>query len=235
MKRKKNMNSPSEPTKTFIDSSFQENKFQRLEFDSEFGFMGLIVNNNPRYFRFAPQLGGFLETTCSAGGMFISIPIPRLRGRIRKGLSLFESVAAMIPILSECREDVGDRKVNVQEFRSSLGGTHSTLARKSHCALAFLALAGLLFLLTFADAAWLRTRRTQGLAWKAELVARLQLTDLCLFPEARYTRHPSQADLHSAFQDHPIGFEHFPSGSMLPPPRAQINHANLDRKTEVPD
>jgi len=108
-------------------------------------------------------------------------------------------------------------------------------ARKSHRALAYLFLAAALFLLTFADAAWLRTRRAQGLAWEAELVARLRLTDLCLFTEARYTRHPSQADLHSAFQDHPIGFEHFPSGSILPPPRALINNANLDRKTEVSD
>jgi hypothetical protein len=118
---------------------------------------------------------------------------------------------------------------------AGLGDGHPTLARKSHCALAFLAIAGLLFLLTFADAAWLRNRRAQGLAWKAELVARLQLTDICLFTDARYTRHPSQADLHSAFQDHPLGLEHFPSGSILPPPRALRNHANLDRKTEVPD
>jgi hypothetical protein len=107
--------------------------------------------------------------------------------------------------------------------------------RKSNRALAFLGLAGLLFLLTFVDAAWLRARRAQGVAWEAELVARLGLTDLCLFPEARYTRHPSQADLHSAFQDHPLGLEHFPSGSILPPPRALSNHANLDRKTEIPD
>ncbi|HET9701335.1 MAG TPA: hypothetical protein VFP70_10485 [Burkholderiales bacterium] len=51
------------------------------------------------------------------------------------------------------------------------------------------------------------------------LVRELQLTDLCLFTEARYTRHPSQADLHSPFQDHPMALEHFPSGSLIPPPR----------------
>jgi hypothetical protein len=111
----------------------------------------------------------------------------------------------------------------------------SVFARASHRALAFLALAATLFLLTFADAALLRARRAQGLTWQAELVARLRLTDLCLFTEARYTRHPSQADLHSAFQDHPLGLEHYPSGSILPPPRALLNHANLDRKTEVSD
>jgi hypothetical protein len=51
------------------------------------------------------------------------------------------------------------------------------------------------------------------------LVQELQLTDLCLFTEARYTRHPSMADLHSAFQDHPLALEHFPSGSLAAPPR----------------
>ena len=56
------------------------------------------------------------------------------------------------------------------------------------------------------------------LAEKKQLVKKLGLTDLCLFTEARYTRHLSQADLHSAFQDHPMAFEHFPSGSMVLPP-----------------
>lgn len=50
------------------------------------------------------------------------------------------------------------------------------------------------------------------------LVRELGLTDLALFTEARYTRHPTQTDLHSPFQDHPGAIEHFPSGSILPPP-----------------
>ena len=58
------------------------------------------------------------------------------------------------------------------------------------------------------------------LAEKKQLVRKLGLTDLCLFNEARYTRHFSQADLHSAFQDHPMAFEHFPSGSMVLPPES---------------
>jgi hypothetical protein len=53
-----------------------------------------------------------------------------------------------------------------------------------------------------------------------DLVQRLRLTDLALFNEARYTRHPSQADRHAAFQDHPMAMEHFPAGSLLPPPQA---------------
>ena len=118
---------------------------------------------------------------------------------------------------------------------SSPGAGPSIFVRASHRALAFLGLAALLFLVTFVDAAWQRTLRAKGVAWEAELVARLGLTDLCLFTEARYTRHPSQADLQSAFQDHPLGLEHFPSGSILPPPQGLSNHANLDRKTKIPD
>lgn len=49
------------------------------------------------------------------------------------------------------------------------------------------------------------------------LVAALGLTDLALCSEARYTRHPSQADLFSAFQDYPGSYEHFPTGSLLTP------------------
>lgn len=52
----------------------------------------------------------------------------------------------------------------------------------------------------------------------AELVRALGLTDLALFTEARYTRHPSMADLHTPFQDNPMSFEHFPSGTFVPVP-----------------
>ncbi|MCB1337274.1 MAG: hypothetical protein KDK10_07415 [Maritimibacter sp.] len=52
----------------------------------------------------------------------------------------------------------------------------------------------------------------------AALVRAAGLTDLALFTEARYSRHPSMADLHSAFQDAPMSFEHFPSGTFVSPP-----------------
>jgi hypothetical protein len=52
------------------------------------------------------------------------------------------------------------------------------------------------------------------------LTAQLGLTDLALFTEARYTRHRSVADLHSAFQDAPTAMEHFPAGSLVAPQRA---------------
>lgn len=51
------------------------------------------------------------------------------------------------------------------------------------------------------------------------LVESVGLTDLALFTEARYARHRSQADLHSAFQDGPLSFEHFPTGTLIAPPR----------------
>jgi hypothetical protein len=54
------------------------------------------------------------------------------------------------------------------------------------------------------------------------------LTDLCLFTDARYTRHPSLADPHSPFQDAPLALEHFPSGALRPPP------AHLTRPAGVP-
>ena len=52
-----------------------------------------------------------------------------------------------------------------------------------------------------------------------KLVKELGLTDICLFTEARYTRHVSQADLHAPFQDHPGSRDYFPSGSLLLPPQ----------------
>lgn len=58
-----------------------------------------------------------------------------------------------------------------------------------------------------------------SLSEKIALIEQLAITDLCLFTDARYMRHPSMADLHTAFQDHPSSLEHFPSGSFALPPR----------------
>ena len=52
----------------------------------------------------------------------------------------------------------------------------------------------------------------------SELVRTLELSDLCLFTEASYTRHLSLADLRTPFQEYPMAIEHFPSGSLAPPP-----------------
>lgn len=56
------------------------------------------------------------------------------------------------------------------------------------------------------------------IAQNGEMVRVLGLTDLCLFTEARYTRHPALADLSTPFQDHPVSLEHFPSGAIVPVP-----------------
>jgi hypothetical protein len=50
---------------------------------------------------------------------------------------------------------------------------------------------------------------------KIQIVEQLGLTDLAIWTEARYTRHPSQADLFSPFQDFPSSLEHFPAGSVV--------------------
>ncbi len=63
---------------------------------------------------------------------------------------------------------------------------------------------------------------------RVDLVRSLGLTDLALFTEARYTRHLSQADRHGAFQDHPTALEHFPSGSLIAPPR-HLRHEDPHR------
>ncbi|MBK8524578.1 MAG: hypothetical protein IPL58_11010 [Betaproteobacteria bacterium] len=89
---------------------------------------------------------------------------------------------------------------------------------------------------TLLDAARLRAGHATAQATQATLVSRFGLTDLSLFTEARYTRHRALADLHSPFQDHPFSLEHFPSGSLLPPPThlTQARHEALDREAALP-
>jgi hypothetical protein len=92
--------------------------------------------------------------------------------------------------------------------------------RRSRRLLGLLGLLALLFALSQAHA-WLgRGQAGAAMADRQRLVVQLGLTDLCLFTEARYTRHPSQADLHSPLQDHPLALEHFPSGSLMPAPHS---------------
>ena len=62
----------------------------------------------------------------------------------------------------------------------------------------------MLFVASFADAGRLAQQRAGEKATRGELAAKLRLTDLAVFTEARYTRHLSLADLHSAAQDHPL-------------------------------
>jgi len=59
---------------------------------------------------------------------------------------------------------------------------------------------------------------------RTRMVEEYQLTDLCLFTEARYTRNPAMADRHAPAQDHPGALEHFPSGSLVSPPAYLMRH-----------
>ena len=63
-----------------------------------------------------------------------------------------------------------------------------------------------------------RAHTTEEIPQKQELVQRLELTDLAIWTEARYTRHPSQADFFAPFQDGPSSLEHFPAGSVVAAP-----------------
>jgi len=72
--------------------------------------------------------------------------------------------------------------------------------------------------LIFLDAHLSQRIDRSGVRVRQEIAKVLTLTDLCLVTEARYTRHPSMADLHSPFQEHPLSLEHFPSGSFVAVP-----------------
>lgn len=90
--------------------------------------------------------------------------------------------------------------------------------RKSDQFMIAAALLVILFAFTLLDVVFRGGLENRRLLMMSEMVDDLELTDLSLFTEARYTRHLSQADQHSAFQDHPLSFEHFPSGSLVMPP-----------------
>ena len=92
--------------------------------------------------------------------------------------------------------------------------------RKSTCFLLYMTLSILILTLMFADASVRERAAAASLQVKADLVGKLDLTDLCLFTEATYTRHLSLADLHTPFQNGPMSLEHFPSGSLVMPPAA---------------
>jgi hypothetical protein len=92
--------------------------------------------------------------------------------------------------------------------------------RRSSVVFALIGALALMLALEAAHAAWRAPAEARRIAASAGLVRSLGLTDLALFTEARYARHPALADLHSAFQDNPMSFEHFPSGSFVPLPHA---------------
>ncbi len=102
-------------------------------------------------------------------------------------------------------------------MQSCSGGWTSDM-RKSNLYLLFLAAGIALLALSFVHASVQTKAGEASLQSTADLVGKLGLTDLCLFTEASYTRHLSQADLHTPFQNGPVSLEHFPSGSLAMPP-----------------
>jgi hypothetical protein len=93
------------------------------------------------------------------------------------------------------------------------------LQRKSDTFLWYVAANILALALLFTHACIEQKKASPLLDQRINMVNDLQLTDLSLFTDARYTRHPSMADLNTAFQDHPLSLEHFPSGTLIAPPR----------------
>jgi hypothetical protein len=100
-------------------------------------------------------------------------------------------------------------------------GTRAALPRRgSRLALGWLGAWALACAAVLAHAAWAQWAAATRPNVAAAVVQALALTDLVWFTEARYTRHLSQADLHSAFQDGPMAMDPFPTGSLLAPVRS---------------
>ena len=66
-----------------------------------------------------------------------------------------------------------------------------------------------------------------------QLVRCLGLTDLSLWTGARYTRHLSQADFFSAFQDGMGALEHFPEGALVPLPTLARRPSTIEQRKDV--
>jgi len=89
---------------------------------------------------------------------------------------------------------------------------------KSNLFLSGMAILLIVFCLMFVHAAVVQRKADPVLKKRAEMVEDLEITDLCLFTEARYTRHPVMADVNTPFQDFPFSIEHYPTGSLVAPP-----------------
>jgi hypothetical protein len=91
--------------------------------------------------------------------------------------------------------------------------------RKSSAFFLFIAVLALFVVAMFAHAQFSQSAGTRTMDAMARMVRDSGLTDLCLFTEASYTRHVTQTDLRTPFQDLPMSLEHFPSGSLLMHPQ----------------
>jgi len=90
--------------------------------------------------------------------------------------------------------------------------------RKSTIFFAAIVMQLLLLSVLFSHARFHKAAGLRDVQSMTEMVRQLGLTDLCLFTEASYTRHPAMTDFTTPFQDNPGTLEHFPSGALLSPP-----------------
>ncbi len=101
--------------------------------------------------------------------------------------------------------------------------------RKSTVLLCIMSAGAVVTALMFIHASVRGRAGAESLKAQAVIAEKLGLTDLCLSTEANYTRHPSQADLHTPFADGPASLEHFPSGSLvMPSPAVRKTNAKVD-------
>ena len=100
------------------------------------------------------------------------------------------------------------------------------IRRKSYVFLLFIAVQVALLGAMLLHASTRRELDGTLLEQKREVAEHLALTDICLFTDARYARHPSMADFATPFQDYPLSLDHFPSGSLMNVP------PHLNRHTE---
>ena len=89
------------------------------------------------------------------------------------------------------------------------------MMRKFHLFSSFIIIGAISLGSMFVHASFTQKANSPFLSEKSEMVKKYGLTDLCLFTDARYTRHPVMADVHTPFQDYPTSLEHFPSASIL--------------------
>ena len=90
--------------------------------------------------------------------------------------------------------------------------------RKSNIFLVWLVVNTCALFLIFVHANFRELKDMPFLKERICMVEKYELTDLCLFTDARYARNPAMADFATSFQDHPSSMEHFPSGSVIAPP-----------------
>ena len=90
--------------------------------------------------------------------------------------------------------------------------------RKSTVFISIILVMALLFTLSMVHGGFGEKRLHDQRQACINLVKDLGLSDPALFTGASYIRHLSQADRHTPFKDHPLAFEHFPSGTFIQVP-----------------